>query len=120
MCLDRLKDFKVKLDENEVGIGWKVFGVGQYGGLYTELRGNSLKVLRRGCWLKEKTYREHKREFTEGGYSVGFHVFLTKKGACNWGESEERTRKVKFRKVVATGIQKNHRTIVAKEIFIPK
>lgn len=116
MCLDKLKDFKVKLDEKGVGEGWKVFNKGRYGGLYTELRGND-KLLRKNKWLKEETYRFGRGTFCDGGYPYGFHVFLAISGAKNWGG--EVIKKVMFRKIVAKGIQQDYRVIVAKEIFIP-
>jgi len=122
MCLDKLSDFKVRLNENGVGVGWKVFNKTPNGMLFGEWQGRKRRS--RNKWLKEGDFRLGKFKGLELfkcwsiEYPYGFHVFITRKGVKNWTYSIP--TKVKFRKVVAKGLQCGHRCVVAKEIFIPK
>lgn len=128
MCLERLQDFKFNLDENGVGFGWKVFNVNpKTGSLNAEYR--KAKVRPRGRWLKEKDYRfahEKDKKFlfdSKISYPYGFHVFLKGTDAEGWRRDyhyDHKAIRVKFRKIVAKGLQNGGNVIVAKEIFIPK
>lgn len=126
MCLEKLSDFKINLDENGIGEGWKIFTNYLADG---ELRGewkSRQKARETNKWLKEGNFRAKNDKFAKKipsfflseEYPFGFHVFLTKYGAEKWGGWH--IKKVKFKKVVATGLQGNCRCVVTKEIFIPK
>jgi hypothetical protein len=52
-------------------------------------------------------------------YKTGFHLYKTRREARN-NYSDSDIRKIKFRKVVATGTQNDDRVIVAREIYILK
>lgn len=129
MCLEKLSNFKVKLDKNGVGIGWKLFHQNAWGKLLGDFQ--SFSVVRpRNKWLKEGDFRHEswkhaKKMHNFSGsvsYALGFHVFLTKEGAERWGNGcyDPKITMIKFRKPVAKGLQLEHRCVVAKEIFIPK
>jgi len=55
-----------------------------------------------------------------GLYRTGFHIFLSLIGAIRWKGHMNclEIRKAKFDDVVATGIQNNHRCVVARKICI--
>lgn len=125
MCLDKVIKFKVKLDKNGVGEGWKVFG--RYS-TPDGLRGeccNTQKLRPWNKWLKEKPFRRHieveiAHAWKNGkSYPIGWHIFKTEHGAMRWAGFGN-VMKVKFRGVVATGTQLQCHVIVAKEMFIPK
>lgn len=128
MCLTKLGKFKVKLDENGVGTGWKVFAK-MKNKLYLDFRGTQ-HPRPKNQWLNEKDYR-WKEDKVRGRiyydnfkYKFGWHIMKTKRSAEKWMEGAffgngDVVMKVKFRKVVATGIQMKKQVIVAKEIFIP-
>ncbi len=123
MCLDKLSEFKVKLNKEGIGVGFKVFVGNSIFGLKAEWNGTQY-IRSENKWLREGDFRADKVKHTKKiGYSsvkypLGFHVFLSKRAAKQWGGGQ--IRKVKFRRVVATGLQMTYKCIVAKEIFIPK
>jgi hypothetical protein len=54
-------------------------------------------------------------------YDTGFHIFLLKKDAKKYlYTSRHSIKKVKFRNVVALGLQGGLLTVVAKEIYVEK
>lgn len=121
MCLDRLENFKVKLHDG-IGTGYKVFRMD--GKLYGEFARRT-KERRVGVWLKERNFRVLKTSSLvriKGRYKHGWHIFLRRKAAYDWGiDTDLVIRKIKFKGIVATGRNLDHnRVVVAKEIFIPK
>lgn len=126
MCLDKLEDFKVKLNKDGVGKGYKVF---------ERLNGNLFPLvfqnnsLPREQWLHEKEYRSFPHEGRKaiqllngnGSYGFGWHVFKSAKDAYCFCDScvSYIAKRVLFKNVQATGMWGNDKTIVAKEIFIP-
>ena len=130
MCLEKLSDFKIKLDKNGVGIGWKLFYKSFDGKLVGDFKSCAIER-KTNKWLKEGDFRPPKWKSTKkikGGppfylysYPLGFHIFLGKEGAINWTPGGSRVIiQIKFRKPVAKGLQYGYRCVVAKEIFIPK
>lgn len=127
MCLQRLGDFNVRLNKDEVGTGYKVFREFE-GKLFGEYARTD-KERRAGIWLKEENFRPLK---TDDGlerigktfdpkYKPGWHVFLKRQTAEKWRSVGQHITKIKFRGIVTTGIGAyNGRIVVAKEIFIPK
>jgi len=120
MCLENLENFKVKLNEDGIGTGYKVFKLKE-----GELRGEIVTQGRArpiGTWLKEKDFRAISDEKIDGRYKQGWHIFLRRQSALEWGiYGGLIIKRVKFRDIVATGrnVDRN-RVVVAKEIFIPK
>ncbi len=57
-----------------------------------------------------------------GSYVSGFHIFTSLKGAIKWRgqDKNEEIRQVYYRKAHTTGIQCQHRCIVAEEIKLGK
>lgn len=124
MCLDKLEDFKVKLNKNGVGEGYKT--------LYRRRKGFAGEYKGRGIlriankWIHEGSLRSIKdkscRVITSWNckYPYGIHIWLTEYGACRWGGGIGNLviKKVKFRNIVATGRQGKCRVVVAKEMYI--
>lgn len=123
MCLETLQNFKVKLNKDGIGIGYKVFKL-KAGALYGEIVRKE-KVRRVGVWLKERNFRAPKGsnlKMINGKYKEGWHIFLRRRSAYDWGIEEGLViKRIRFRGIVAKGrnVDRN-RVIVAKEIFIPK
>jgi hypothetical protein len=123
MCLEKLENFKVKLNEEGIGTGYKVFRV-EDGELYGEIVRRE-KVRRVAVWLKERNFREPKGsnlKLIDAKYEKGWHIFLSKGSAYDWGiEDRLVIKRIRYRGVVAKGrnVDRN-RVVVAKEIFIPK
>ena len=76
-------------------------------------------------WIQDKNCYLLSGDLDDVNYETGFHFFKSKKAAKNWiTEDDETIRKVKARKIVASGLQYNPGsdsdsiTCVAKEIFI--
>ena len=128
MCLGQLAKFDIPLDKKGVGVGWKIFKKRWRDGKLVGEFYNST-VLLKNRWLDEQDFRmgafknkNYKR--IESRYPFGWHIFLKRKDAKEWGgiegDSSRIILKVKFRRVVATGYQGNNRAIVvAKELLIP-
>ena len=125
MCLQRLDDFNVKLNKDDIGSGWKVFVDGNCGKLHGEYHNSGERPTNK--WLNEKQFRG--MGFTNprwkkimSRYPFGWHIFPRKEDAVKWicGSFTKVIKKVKFRNVVATGYQIGYKVIVAKEIYIPK
>jgi len=132
MCLDFLSEFEIKSDE-----GYKMF-LNRKRKLYGVFwAGNTEKEYPTNIWLKEKDYRNpcfwklkstNEKEieispFTK--YKPGFHIFINKNDAEKFFESQIPCRsnyfikKVKFRNIVAKGIQESlFQTVVAKEMMV--
>ncbi|MCK4826409.1 hypothetical protein KA005_62275 [bacterium] len=133
MCLETLKDFKVKLNEQEVGLGWKVFKFSANKSLFGQFCGTFLERSR-GKWLREEDFRPSMEENIckkwmdiYGKYRTGWHVFHSRESARSWkrrwtGDIKNKmVVKVKYRNVITLGFdQHGNKVIVAKEIFIPK
>jgi len=125
MCLKELRKFSVKLDENGVGIGWKVFYKDSDGTLCPEVMRHLFEYKRNG-WYRAKLPKKIPKHLF--GYYPYFHIFLARKDARKWkevfsGSSEHIViRKVKFKEPIATGIQTycmiDFRCVVAKKMLI--
>ena len=89
------------------------------------------KTLKTNTWLNEKEYRVNqfmKEELTtnkQETYFMGWHIFLDKEDARNNKKDREyyvAIKKVKFKNVVATGVEikhdKEYEIVVAKDMFI--
>ena len=120
MCLDKICDFEVKTD-----IGYKIFINYNTGEYYLPLKGNGC-VVPINQWVKEKDYRPQMlkccRTVPMGKYPFGFHIFLSRKSAASYRFSHTHScsiiKRVRFRNVVAKGLQGQRRTVVAKEMMI--
>ncbi len=123
MCLNKIRDFEVKLNKEGVGTGYKVFC--EKGG---ELYGEYARVDKKrrvGVWLKEKNFRPRKTnnciEPIGKRYERGWHIFITRQAADKWNSLFQCVRKIKFRGIVTMGRNaSNSKVVVAKEIFIPR
>lgn len=103
-------------DRKREGLGWKVFAI-RNGKLCGEYYGG---IRKEGVWLKS-------RNDGSEDYPLGFHIIKTRREARAWNHRRifrtsclKRVRKVKFRDVLAEGIQLcgSVRIIVAKEMMI--
>ena len=123
MCLKRLEDFNVRLNKDGIGTGYKVFN--QRNGRLCGEYARPGKERRVGVWLKEENFRAQRIDtgLDRNGvkHKYGWHIFLRRKAAENWSAEGQDIRKIKFKRIVTTGIGTNNaKVIVAKEIFIPK
>lgn len=118
MCLDRLKEFKT------TGTGWKAV---------TKGKNHYAPPIRCVCtpyktrqWNKDPhSHSIGARQFNypdgrnkDFFYPTGYHIFTKKEDAKKWGKDAwfpNIIKKVKYRKVVATGYQSNMRVVVARE-----
>lgn len=124
MCLSTKMSAKKKAEFEGQTEGWKVLFSDRTGGLVGDNYAMSAKRPI-GEWLNEGKYRfaltppsfDNDRK-----YRVGWHIWLTLKGAENWkGKNKYKViRKVNFRKPVAYGWQCNKPVVVAKEMMILK
>ena len=148
MCLYKLKKIELKTD-----VGYKLFIKEPQGlcgissirtpkKLYSLLYSNN-KALETNTWLNEKDYRINFRKKdkiitnNQEAYPVGWHIFLNRKDAeydIREHEWNVIIRKVRFKNVVATGIEKaynkedseeykkentrEYEIVVAKDMFI--
>lgn len=120
MCLHALKKFKVKLDENGEGIGWKLFEKERHWKCY---RGYFW-----ARWYKPNTWYKASNavipNYFDVPYPAGFHICQTKKAVQlrktkgPYTSDNCKIAKVKFRNIVATGTEKDKHVIVAKEMMI--
>ena len=132
MCLDKLTDFPVKLNDKGEGEGYKAFCKYQgewLSGIYFR-RGNRCSYNK---WLDEKDYREDKRrKYIQSSaikYPCGWHIFKRKKDADAFQKlifsKSFPVKKVRFKGIVTRGKQYiflhgSCPVIVAKYIYIPK
>lgn len=136
MCLEKKEELRIPLNKQGEGIGWKGFHEKEVGErLCIPLQGNEGEVSI-NTWLKEKDYRygkDKERKYLRVNshlrYQYGFHLFQHKKDTLKWKKASgwPVIKKVRFRKIVATGYQKGfwgdpnlYPCIVAKEILILK
>ena len=126
MCLTR-----VTAITNRKRKGWKVFSTrrGELLPLFYRF-----KYTRKGTSIPEEQWEEDPStdEFTSKHgsrqiYRTGFHIFLNKEHAEDYASiapGYRTIRRVRFRKVVAQGLQRVRRdlapTVVAKEIYVEK
>lgn len=123
MCLDTLEDFKVKLDKNGVGEGWKAFHIkGKKHLISVYFDRHFTHAFGYNKWIKSMPDKVHIRNGVF--YTTGFHVFTKEKDAKRWSTAHggDVVKKIKFKTILATGkdITAYKKTIVAEEIFIPK
>jgi len=117
MCLDYLKKFKIHRYE-----GYKYFNVEtekiKFEHYYTN------KNLKTNIWIKNSSFcgiEYLQTIYGDGTYQSGFHIFKHKKDAqyiVDTFLNNCKVYKVKFRRVLAKGIQDKMQVIVANEIMI--
>ena len=139
MCLEKLIPIDKK-DPNQVRYGYKVFLQAEDGIMGDIIFNVDNAYIPENTWIHESKYRYHEDKgrqkinanlfYDENvpSYPFGFHVFLSKKAAEKWISDDIRTiRRVKYRKLVASGYQTCsngfvdiglYRVDVAKEIYI--
>ena len=129
MCLDRLEDFPTK------DYGWKVFIRRRgkeaiwSGRLNLNQRSPASKagleepfidyVFPVNKWLDANNGKRNTILHTNDdykNYKAGFHIFPSRNAAREFGYGV--IRKVKFKEVITTGIQNEHKVIVAKKILV--
>lgn len=119
MCLDTVTK-KHPLD-TRIRIGYKVFAEMKTGQLISQCQGNR-RPLEVGKWLNEIRYRkDNVLSYISDWYETGWHIFATKAGAIDWSTGcflWTTIKKVKFRRIVAAGKQRDYKVYVAKEIMI--
>ena len=116
MCLSTVTEIVKKPTNKEVW-AWKVFAIrdGKLDFVFY-----SFRVPRRGVWLKAVPPRY------KYAYPISFHSFQTKREAIkSWLNTSMPWRmrvvlKVHIRRICARGTQDGLRSLVAREIFIPR
>jgi hypothetical protein len=114
MCLDHLTDEQLPNLQHK-RVGWVVIP-GKGPRICTSWRGKER-------YFRNKWYKAKSPEITtwRGSlYEAGFHIWATLDGAKAWKISgyRETIVKVRFRKVIHIGIQKDHLVIIARERMI--
>lgn len=127
MCLTKvIKKIDVRLATKEEFEGYKFLMPTGLGGYETPMKGNQ-RTFPEGRWVNEEKYRPtyaHSRMIklfrpfgrTPTEYRQGFHIFRTIEGARAWGKFLYPLFKVKYRKVVAEGVQDDSEVDVALEM----
>lgn len=119
MCLEYKEDFNVKLNEKGEGIGYKAF-YEESGDYWSPIYGRGKIPLNK--WVKSnKGKLLFQCEYPDKKYLNGFHFMARKKDAKAFMDhyySPNIIKRIKFRKVVATGTQIGIHCIVAREIMI--
>ena len=111
MCLSRLMEFKPRY------VGYKVVEKNTVGGevcYYPDMYPTVAFKIKE--WTEDRNQRLL-RACNGEKYETGFHIFETLEGARRYCVEYEVILKVKYKKVVATGIDCASRVVVAKEIF---
>lgn len=119
MCLTHV-DFTKKGRSEKVLIGYKLFRPnltkpGHLGFQFFLHDGN--RRVKRGKWLVAR------RERVIGGnksYWTGFHIYKHEREAKFARWTEEIVVKVKYKGVLAEGLQSMHTTVVAKYMYVPR
>lgn len=120
MCLDKLANFKVDLDENGIGIGWQGFEVCSNDQLESMFHGSK-------CWdgilpnrWQKDFHHEKLTTMEDEWYKIGFHIWLKKINATDYiGDPDHFTvRQVRFKNVTAVGYQNQCRVVVARERWV--
>ncbi|KKL53561.1 hypothetical protein LCGC14_2274210 [marine sediment metagenome] len=129
MCLDIVtqikSDEKWLIPNGKYRIGWKCCTVRDYG--FWSMYNNTTEFR---TWIKSTILKIY---YTCGNnafdkfsvnrkksYPSGFHIFTTKAGAANYLPVNENIVQVRYRKIVACGIQRNYECIVAREMYVCK
>ena len=115
MCLDKLKDFKVKQTE-----GYKVFVIDKKGAIHSRFQRTHIRF-KVNRWIRAKKSGEY-TDLSEP-YTTGFHIFLRKEDALKWHGNTiyhyaTIIKKVKFKGIVAKGVEDSAEIIVASEMLI--
>jgi hypothetical protein len=125
MCLNTL----LPKEKNE-GVGWKVFRINKHGKLEGETVRMYAQSVNRpvGQWLDAREYgiwgQRYLTTDENEHYSVGWHIWSTKEAAQAWikcpmvYEKQRVIRRVKYKKVLAVGMQNLRKVIVAQFIKI--
>jgi len=121
MCLT-----KVTKITNRKRRGWKVFGTTEFTKLRPlyYYRSSGTPTIPEDVWIRDPHAGE-KTRYGRPNYLVGFHIFLDRDGAervCEMPPKGRTIRRVRFRKVVAQGLQLGGGpmvpTVVAEEIYV--
>jgi hypothetical protein len=97
-------------------VGWKIF-TGDGKGTKVCTTAYERTRLKIGEWLVDKSDKIL-TSILSPTYRTGYHFFRNKEDALKQAWSDEHIRKVKVRKIVATGKQFDCSTGVAREMFI--
>ncbi len=120
MCLHEIvtKDELTTTEQKNLnrGIGYKVFLKNANG-----LKSDCIHS-RKGCYHLNQWIRDRKKKIISGGccrYESGFHIFLSRSGAIDWGVgSFETLKKVSFKKANVIGKQCYFGVVVVRQMKI--
>ncbi len=120
MCLSSIQQIKSeKLPKDKYHIGWKcVYIDTQNKNKFTSLF-NVSKLFDK--WLKcNYKLTDRIRLYLGDIYPKGFHIFTTREDARNYKHKsrKEKVVKVRYRRVVARGMQSDYKCVIAKEIYV--
>jgi len=118
MCLDTVtRSYDVPQGTKEFWV-WKRFSFNGGNGeeLYSPVMWNKYK---RGKWYKAKQ-KNLKGFLVPKSYKSGFHCLLNKDDCDNASYYGTASLRIKARGIIARGVQDDLKTVVVKEIFIPK
>jgi hypothetical protein len=123
MCLTVVKETR-NGKGTAVRIGWKVFSTFRDVGIQFEHQYTDQKPIL-GKWMKaiEKRVRVWDNTLeNKKCYQSGFHIYETQQGARRGGRLGRFAQiwKVKYRGVLARGIQDQSDVVVARYMYIPK
>ena len=121
MCLYKVTSVKKEnFPKDEYKIGWKVVHINKNNQTFSSYYNKTLPL---NTWLKcnKDININHCTP-----YPCGFHIFETREAARCWKQcgynakkiNQEHVVKVKYRCVVARGIQVEHPCLVAKEMYV--
>lgn len=112
MCLEKVTNWC----KEKKGIGWKVVLEDREHKYHPQFQ-NRFLTFKKCHWNKDTNlFRITSAFYVSSQYSSGFHLFKTRAEAREWTKRKRGIiKKVKYRKLVASGIQSYKRVIVAKE-----
>jgi hypothetical protein len=133
MCMSKIETMCRK-PAQEIHIGYKYFDVFTYGadkGIYNIFQGNKVKS---GVWVHDTNTKgismsglDSFKRFLDDGtiqfnritrkYPPGFHIFTTKEGA-EQADISGKLLKVKYKNVVAEGIDRRADCVIARSMMI--
>ncbi len=115
MCLNLVTSIKnEKLPKDEYYTGWKCINVDKQSNTFQSLYNCNRHFDK---WLRCRLPLSETLGSGFDEYPAGFHIFITREGARNWS-SYDKVIKVRYRRVVARGIQGGYKCIVAKEMYV--
>jgi len=124
MCLTEVTQIKSeRLPKDQYYTGWKVITIDKQKETFCSSF-NKCRSLNK--WIKcrkkisdtlNSCYSDTRQE--EAQYPYGFHIFTTRKGARSWKMyNKEKIVRVRYRRVVARGMQYNYGCVIAKEMYV--